>query len=125
MRKKGLTLLEILVSTLILALVMTGMVNLFISGKKWILHARSRMTGGELGKTFLDPLQSYVKQSDWNSSTNDYVNENPLHKRNNEAGTLVTLDRQYTPFYTVTVPAGFSNDSPMRKVKVDITWSEE
>lgn len=70
MNKRGLTLIEILISFIILALVIGGLANLFISGKNWILHSRSRMGGGELGKLFLDPLQMAVRQDTWTNPVN-------------------------------------------------------
>jgi len=124
MKKKGLSLLEIVVSTTLLALVTTGLANLFVAGKRYIAHTRSRMAGGELGKYFLDPLQMYVKQTDWNNTNSDYVSSNPLHKRTNQAGNSVTLDRTYNSSYTVSVLSNFANNSAARKVKVDITWQE-
>ncbi len=126
MAKKGLTLLEIVVATVIMALVMTGLANIFVGAKRWLLHSRSRMAGGELGKYFLDPLAASVKQSDWDTTQNDYVASNPLHKRSAEEGTAVTLDnRTYTSYYTLTVPPTFSANDPMRKAKVEIKWTEE
>ena len=52
----------------ILALVVTGIANVFVAAKKYIQHSRSRMTGGELGKKFLDPIQAYVRQDTWSSN---------------------------------------------------------
>lgn len=120
MHKKGLTLLEILISTLILALVMTGMVNLFISGKKWILHARSRMTGGELGKSFLDPLQMQVRQDQWGN--NCLSTGTQANCPDQAAGKAQGLDRDYTAHYTVTPNSPVTN---LNKVKVAISWTEE
>lgn len=62
---KGFTLLEVLVSIIILSLVLIGIINVFVSGKRWILHSRERMAGGELGKLFLAPLQTGVRADTW------------------------------------------------------------
>ena len=116
----GLSLLEILVSTLILALVMTGVANIFVAGKRHILRSRSRMTGGELGKYFLDPFQRYVRQDQWTTGPN----QNCLAAGNcpdEQAGTSQGLDRDYTAQYTI------NNNSPianLNRVRVDIIWSE-
>src|SRR3989338_3325526 len=67
---KGFTLLEVLVSAIILALVLVGMVNVFIVGKRMIVHSRSRMSGGELGKLFLAPLQGGVRADTWGTAGN-------------------------------------------------------
>ena len=64
-KQNALTLIEILISTVVLALVFLGLLNLFMSGRKFLEHSQSRMGGGELGKIFIDPLQVQVRQSDW------------------------------------------------------------
>jgi len=67
MRKKfGFTIVEVLISTVIFSLVVLGLSSVFISGKKLIIHSRERMTSGELGKFFLDPMQIYVSFGTWN-----------------------------------------------------------
>ena len=124
MNKKGFTLLEILVSVLILALVTTGLASIFVASKRHILHARSRMQVAELGRLFLAPLQMDVRQSDWSSSNNDYNSPNLL-RIGTRTGSPERLDGiDYTPTYEISVPPGFSPDSPMRKARVTITWNE-
>lgn len=110
----GLTLLEILVSTLILALVMTGLANIFVAGKRHILRSRSRMTGGELGKYFLEPLQMDVRQDQWGS--------NCLSNGTNCPDSQEINGITYTPNYTRTSNFPITN---INKVKVDITWPRQ
>ncbi|MDI6606206.1 MAG: hypothetical protein QME65_03575, partial [Candidatus Omnitrophota bacterium] len=62
---------------------------------------------------------------------NDYISGNLLRKTTSPvteaAFTLSSSpypDRQYTPTYEVGVPAGFAPTSPLRKVKVTLTWVE-
>lgn len=64
--KRAFTLLEIVISSIILAITSVGLTGICISGKKYIAHARARMAGGELGELFLNPLQSYVSQGERN-----------------------------------------------------------
>lgn len=124
MHKKGFTLIELIVAAFVLALVITGLANIFLAGKRHILHTRSRIQGAELGRLFLAPLQVQVKQSEWNFSSNDYNSPNLLQK-GTRTGSAETLDGiVYTPTYEISVPPGFSSDSPMRKVKATITWNE-
>jgi len=121
----GFTLIEILVSALILALVMTGLANIFLAGKRHILHTRSKIQAAELGRLFLAPLQMEVKQSDWNSSTNDYNSPNLLRKGTRTDATQPPIDGiPYTATFATDVPPGFAVTSPMRKVKVTINWTE-
>lgn len=116
----GFTLLEVTVSIIILSIVISGLVNVFISGKRWILHSRSRMTAGELGKYFLDPLQMQVRQDIWNT-TSCLGTGNLTNCPNQTAGTGQGLDRNYTAYYNVTPGSPLSN---ITKVKVNITWNE-
>jgi len=64
-KNSGLSLVEVLVSMLILAVVIGGLTNLFLSTKELVLHLHSRMVAGKLGRYFLDPLQMYVRQDTW------------------------------------------------------------
>ena len=68
--RRSFTLLEVLVATIILALILVGTANVFILGKKWILHSRARMSGGEIGKLFLVPLQAGVRADTWGAAGN-------------------------------------------------------
>jgi hypothetical protein len=124
MRKTGLTLIEIIVSTLILALVMMGLVNIFISGKRYLLHTRSRMTGGELGRYFLDPLQIYVNQSQWQGD--DYISDHPLSLTASRSGGSQFIDNiNYSATYEVShLPTLDGPGNQTRKVKVTLKWNE-
>ncbi|MEW6100747.1 MAG: hypothetical protein AB1481_00415 [Candidatus Omnitrophota bacterium] len=68
--KKALTLMETLVAGMIMAITLAGLVNLFVAGKRHILHSRSRMAGGEIGKAFIEPLQLHVRQDTWDTADN-------------------------------------------------------
>lgn len=115
MHKKGLTLIEILVSAIILALVLTGLVNIFVAGKRYILHTRSRMTAAELGRFFLDPLQMQVNQAEWSGAGNCL-----------SAGTCP--DQVWTSpdgaVWTATYQWSIVPGTTLRKVIANITWSE-
>jgi len=119
MHKKGFTLLEIIVSMVILVLTVVGLANLFISGKRWLLHTRSRMSAGELGKYFLDPLQMQVNQTTWN--TNCLGTGSAANCPDQNIGQAQGLDRDYTASYTVTPNYPITN---LSKVIVNITWTE-
>ena len=70
LNKKALSLLEIIISTVILALVMAGLTNIFVAAKRQVMHARDRMSSSEMGKLFVDPLQTHVRQDTWNTAGN-------------------------------------------------------
>jgi Tfp pilus assembly protein PilV len=101
--KKALTLFEIIVSVVILALVITGLANVFVAGKRYIKYSRLRMSGGEIGKRFLDHLQAYVRQDTWST--------NPLGDSQTWSGPIID---GYTPNYAVDV------HEDIRKVRVKI-----
>jgi len=105
----GLTLLEIIVSTIILALVMVGLVNVFVVGRKYIQHSRYRMAAGEIGKKFIDPLQQYVRQDTWSS--------NPLGA-NSLANSTSGI---YTASYSIST---HPSDNTIKKVKTTVSWTE-
>lgn len=111
--RKGFTLLEILISSIILALVMTGLANLFVAGKKYILHSRSRIQAVELGRLFLSPLQMDVDQSKWGS--------NCLSAGINCQGPQTVDNIVYTPTYIISNAFPIST---LHKVKVTIKWDE-
>lgn len=68
MPKKALTLIEILISMLILSLVAGGFASLYVSTKQQTLHVHSRMAAAELGRYFLDRLQMDVREDTWNTT---------------------------------------------------------
>jgi Tfp pilus assembly protein PilV len=109
MNKRALTLLEIIISVVILSLVVTGLVNVFVAGKEYIQHSRRRMSAGEIGKKFLDPLQAYVRQDTWST--------NPLGTKNVPQST----NGIYTATYIVT---DHPSDSDIKKVKASVSWPE-
>jgi Tfp pilus assembly protein PilV len=133
MDKKALTLIEVLVSAIILALVTTGLVGIFIAGRRQILHSRSRMTTGELGKLFLEPLQMQVRQGETSPSANDGWDQNsnllriPAAQENiSWTGATENLNSiDFTPNYTVSrVRDSLGNDTGLRRVRVTINWTE-
>jgi hypothetical protein len=127
----GISLFEVIVATVILALIITGLANVFLSVKRLTLNSQLTMSGGELGEYQLSRFSDAVRQDQWDSGANDYVSGNLLRK----TASLVTEppftlssspypDRQYTPAYEVAVPPSFAAASQMRKVKVTLTWTE-
>lgn len=121
MKRKGLSLLEILIAGVILTLVLAGLLNTFLAGKRWVLHNRLRMTGGELGKYFLDPLQQQVRQDTWSTSCLS-TGGNPVTCLPDQTmGIADGLDRDYTATYRVDPNQPISN---LNKVKVVISYTE-
>ncbi len=108
----GFTLIEIIVSVFILSLVITGLAYVFLAAKQHIVHSRSKITGAELGRLFLAPLQGDVRQDQWGSNCLSNVTGCPGNQ---------TVDNiTYTPTYDITNLTG----TTLRKVKVSINWTE-
>jgi len=110
MNKKALTLLEILVSAIILSLVITGLVSIFLTAKRYIQKGRLRGSAGELGKYFLDPFQNYVNQATWSS--------NPLGTRSASPQSITIDGKNYRGDYTINTAGLPAN---LTRVKVAIT----
>lgn len=116
MNKKAVTLLEILISSIILAITIGGLVSVFLTGKQFTAHTRSRMAGGELGKAFLDPLQMDVRADKWSEKClggNSSACPTQLHDS--------SQDITYHSNYTISPVAG----TDLRRVKLDINWNEK
>lgn len=111
MNKKAFTLLEIIISVVILSLIMAGLIGVLVAGKGFIQHSRYRMGAGEIGKRFLDPIQSYVRQDTWAT--------NPLGTNSIATAT----DGVYTATYIANSLAE-ANMGAMKKVTATITWNE-
>lgn len=121
-RQTGFTLVEVLVSMVVFAMVVVGLSSVFIAGGKLITHNRERMTSAQLGKLFLDPLQAHVRQDTWDSVP--LGNELRLGSR---SGTSQLINnRQFDEVHTVvdgTTDAAIAG-TVLRRVISRITWSE-
>jgi Tfp pilus assembly protein PilW len=119
MNKKAVTLMEIIIALLLIGLTLMGLANIFVAGKRHMLHVRSRMTGGEFGKYFLEPLSQQVRQDQWGSNcvSSDGTNTNcPAPLTNPQTIGPIT----YTPSYAKSVVAG----TTLRRVRLNLSWSE-
>lgn len=114
MNKRGFTLLEIIIATMLLASVMAGLMAIFVAGKRHVIHSRERMTGGELGKLFLDPVQMAVRQDTWDAAGN------VLKIGSTSAVPTKVNNVDYTGEYDVNAVAG----TDLRRVKVKVNWTE-
>ena len=125
MKKGGFTLIEIIVATLILALVTTGLAYVFLAGKRHIQHTRSKIQAIELGRLFLAPLEMDVTISERTSGAQNGWGQinNCLSSDGTSPGCpgAQTIDNiSYTPTYNISGLPG----TTLRKVKVTINWTE-
>ena len=114
MKKKGLSLLEILVATMLFALVMTGLASVFLAGKRHLLRSRSKITTAEVIKSSLEPLQMQVRQDQWTSPGNCLGTGNcPGQTWIGESNITYSLVNTWT-----IIPG-----TALRKVKTTVNWS--
>ncbi|HTZ11411.1 MAG TPA: prepilin-type N-terminal cleavage/methylation domain-containing protein [Candidatus Margulisiibacteriota bacterium] len=115
MKKIGFTLTEILIAMVILAAVMAGLTGVFVSGSRYVIHSRSRISSAELGKYFLDPLQNDIREDSWDQVGNNLT-------VGIRSGVSVDLDGiTYHANYDVT---NQTQAPGLRKVKLTLTWTE-
>jgi prepilin-type N-terminal cleavage/methylation domain-containing protein len=115
MRKnRGFSLVEVLVASVVFSLTMLGLFSVFASGSKHIVHIRERMTGSQLGKLFLDPLQDYVRYDTWDKPGNELI----LGSRGGITQTI--NNRNFSEVHSVAAIPG----TDLRRVITTVTWSE-
>ncbi|MCX5696565.1 MAG: prepilin-type N-terminal cleavage/methylation domain-containing protein, partial [Candidatus Omnitrophica bacterium] len=118
--KKGLTLVEIIASTVILGIVVAGLAGMFVMGKRYIIHSRSRLTSGELARYFLDPLQMNVTQGTWGDGATNCLS-NPDGCRDS-----VPIDRTSynSTYHNQDITISGVPDFHLRSVNLTINWTE-
>ena len=114
MDRKGLTLLEILVSAIIMALVMTGLASVFIAAKRHIQRPRAAMAGGELERYLFSDRQMEVRQDQWGNSTNCLSSSPTSGCPSNMTISGVT----YNLTWSISGVAGTN----LRRARITLTW---
>jgi prepilin-type N-terminal cleavage/methylation domain-containing protein len=130
MGKNGLSLLEILVSIIILAMLVVGLTQVFISARKFAIRSRSRMAAAQMSKVFLDYLQMHVNVTNWDSAGNDLTSGlrycggsgSPQQSECLPVADRILDNTTYNATYNITTdPARFGL---LRQVALNITWNE-
>jgi len=111
-KNSGFSLIEILVSMLIFALIMGGLANLFFSTKRLTSHQRYRLVAAELSRFYLDFLHKDVRQDEWDS--------NCLGSGAGCPGDQVVDGITYSPTFAFNDLLG----GMVRKVRLTIDWTE-
>lgn len=115
----GISILEVIVSMMILALILVGLMNVFLAGSNWMSHSRSRVSASQLGTFFLEPLQDEVRADTW-----DLANNN-LRVRNWTGNNTIYINGVlYTPSYVINNTTDLGPNTKLRRVIVNITWNE-
>lgn len=66
-RNQGVSLIEILISCVIIALLVSGLGSVFVAGSRWIMNIHAQTAAKEIGRLFIDSMQRHVRQSDWDT----------------------------------------------------------
>jgi prepilin-type N-terminal cleavage/methylation domain-containing protein len=112
---RGFSLLEVLVAMLILALVMGGLVNVFVASRGYTAHGRFRTSASQVAAQFMDPLQNEVNQSSWDTSGN-------LLNVSVRPGPSQTVDGvTYNSEFEIT---NESAGTFLRRVRMNVTWTD-
>jgi prepilin-type N-terminal cleavage/methylation domain-containing protein len=141
-RQAGFTLVEVVVSMVVFALVIVGILSVFVAGTKHIVHARERMTSAELGKFFIDPLQIDVRQDTWTSGQagnaltigTTYCDSVGGHTQNKNCPATkaerTVNNREFSAAYTIAQGGVNPGEDPalvgtdLRLVTTTISWNE-
>jgi prepilin-type N-terminal cleavage/methylation domain-containing protein len=131
----GFTLVEIMVSSILLAIIVAGIFSITLSTKKIISVSNQRYTATEVAKTVLDNLRAYLGDDNWSLGTSpiyptggwsswyslsDY--STPLSSRVSGLFDGSELDTQYMGGWRYRI----INESPYdyRKAEVEVNWSD-
>ena len=117
--------MEILISLIILSLVFLGLLNLFISGRRYIQHSQSRMTAAELGKLFIDPLQMEVRQNDWWWKTGDTITANRLIPTTVSGSAIELTESISSVTYRAVSTVEGTGLGDLRRVRTKIDWTDK
>lgn len=137
----GLTLMEVVISTIILAVILAGMAGLFTSSRKWLTYSRSKMAGAELSRVFLSPLHMQVRQDTWGEVTNalypDKDQPGPITRYCDQDSTHLQMPGNFcqplqqteTTLFGMPFEAQYDLDTvpntTVRRVRVTIRWTEK
>lgn len=117
---RAFTLMEALVSTVLISLVLVGLGSVFLGGKKWMGHRRYQVTAAQIAKVFLGPLQMDVRQDNWGTATNCL----------SSGGENCSSYGSHAPIDGITYSGGYVISSPpvdggnLRRVQLTVSWNE-
>lgn len=114
LKKQGFTLIEIIVSMIILALLASGFFSIMVSSRYLVMRSRMRLLATELASQQIERLKQYVRDDTWAVAGNPL---DPTGIWNAIAG----MPAPYTGDYKV--ESGPPN-TDYRKVTVRVRWNE-
>jgi prepilin-type N-terminal cleavage/methylation domain-containing protein len=114
---RGFTLVEVLVASILMSIIATGLAFVFLAGKSNVLHVRSRIQAAELGRYFLTSLGNEVRQDQWGINCLQGGScPDGSAPASNQIGNITFYN-----YPTVTLGFPIAN---LQKVKLRINWTE-
>lgn len=121
-KETGFTLVEVLIASVILAMVMTGLAYVFLAVKVQSVHANSRIQAAELAKYYLTTLSNEVRQDQWGSNClQGGTCPDGSYAPGNLSVSRGYYNVNYSPYYDVRT--GVSG-AFLQRVKLRINWTE-
>jgi type II secretory pathway pseudopilin PulG len=108
--KKAISLVEIMVASILLAAVLAGLLASFVSVRRYVARANSRLDAANLARGSLNSLSTDVRADTWNTTGNlsaGYTNQN----------TVVLDGSSYVANYTV-----IDTGHDFRQVVMNVTY---
>lgn len=133
MKKKGLTLLEVLIATILFSLVISGLANIFVAAKRYTQHNRAYVTAAEISRRYLEPLNAEVVVSKYSGGGLGGFTWNPTTIATLGPWTDASSQTIFTPSYAppATGPEAMDLDSDasartseIHRVSIRIQWNE-
>lgn len=119
--RTGLSLLEIIISLLILSLVMYGLTSLFVASKRMTYHSSSRVLSMDAAKYFFEDAGLAVTADNYTADQNCLYNDGSCVSNAN-----ITYNgiRYNITYHTENVTNSTSANTTLRKVVINVTWDE-
>jgi hypothetical protein len=115
MNKSGMSILEVIISSILLLMIVAGFAGLFTTTRNQLTHSRLKVTSGELGKYLLDPLHGQVRFDQWGALC--VSNQSACPAANS---TINIQGRTYTYTYNVDQYPGMT----LPRVVLRLRWTE-
>ncbi len=110
MKRKGFTLVEVMVSLVILSLVATGVFSVLVSARHLVSRSKRRLGAAELARWEIENKRWAVRSDWW-----DTVNQTSIH-----GWTSWVYSGTYRTRYKVESVPGYD----CRKITVEVRWDE-
>jgi len=117
--KKGFSLLEIVISLIILGLTLAGIFSVFIAGRRYTERSRRKLVSLNVARQVIEKIKEDVRRDTWASSTNR------LSTGSHDAAGIYTAPVDFSDWQgTVTYQVGDAGTSGLRQATINVSWNE-